>query len=96
MELKMKIFSSPKIACLAVGVDYSGSLPPAGQTLQLNVIGDRHNQQEADVFVFPHVDGGYIKNLKTGKEAVWIGSQLERIFKADQRIILVIEGRNYE
>lgn len=92
----MKIFSSPKIACLAVGVDFPGSLPPAGQILQLNVIGDQHNQKEADVFVFPHVDGGYVKNLKTGKEAVWIGSQFERILNADQRIILVIGGRNYE
>lgn len=74
----MKIFSSPKIACLAVGVHFSGSLPPAGQTLQLNVIGDRNNQREADLFVFPNVDGGYVKNLKTGQEAVWFDSQLEQ------------------
>ena len=89
----MKIFSSASIACLAVGVDFSGSLPPAGQTLQLNVIGDRYNQREADLFVFPNVDGGYVKNLKTGQEAVWFDSQLEQK-AAQQRLVATAEVIN--
>lgn len=89
----MKIFSSASIACLAVGVDFSGSLPPAGQTLQLNVIGDRYNQREVDLFVFPNVDGGYVKNLKTGQEAVWFDSQLEQkaAQQDQQRVIATAE-----
>lgn len=92
----MKIFSSASIACLAVGVDFSGSLPPAGQTLQLNVIGDRNNQREADLFVFPNVDGGYVKNLKTGQEAVWFDSQLEQkaAQQDQQRVIATAEVIN--
>lgn len=74
----MKIFSSPYIACLAVGVNFLESLPPAGQTLRMNVIGSRSKKHDAYLLVFPHVDGGYVKNLQTGLEAVWFGTQLEQ------------------
>lgn len=92
----MKIFSSSKNACLAVGVDFSGSLPPACQTLQLKVIGDQYNQREADLFVFPRVDGGYVKNLKTGQEVVWFDSHMEAkaVEQDRQRVVAAAEVIN--
>lgn len=72
--MKANHFRTPEEACVAVGVDFDGTVPECGSNHRLNVSGDPRGKADGNIFTFKDGAGGCVTNFK-GERAYWHNSK---------------------
>lgn len=72
--MKANHFRTPEEACLAVGVDFDGTVPECGSNHRLNVSGDPRGKLDGNIYTNKEGTGGCVTNFK-GERAYWHNSK---------------------